>query len=164
MRQWSTVFASPENQEVLNPLTSRAGFVRFDCWSRDPGYQDSGADIAYVLRNDCNINVVTPSSATDPSKDIGWCFPDTEERIKDAIDRGATHLWANTILFASHPLQASPYRAKYKDKVWVVGQPPLLVEKFDDKEFVNNRPRANGSFAMPRGWTVSLSTDTRSSL
>lgn len=117
-----------------------------------------------MLRNHCNINVVTPGSATDPSKDSGWCFPDTEEGIQDAIDRGATHLWANTVLFASHPLQASPYLAKYKDKVWVVGQPPLLVEKFDDKEFVNNRLRANGSFAMPRGWTVSLSTDPRSSL
>lgn len=46
----------------------------------------------------------------------------------------------------------------------MVGQPPLLVEKFDDKEFVNNRLRANGSFAMPRGWTVSLSTLPRSSL
>lgn len=41
---------------------------------------------------------------------------------------------------------------------------PLLVEKFDDKEFVNNRLRANGSFAMPWGWTVSLSTDPRSFL
>lgn len=117
-----------------------------------------------MLRNHCNLNVVTPRSAADPSKDTGWCFPDTEEGIQDAIERGATHLWANTILFASHPLQVSPYLDKYKDKVRVVGQPPLLVEKFDDKEFVNNRLRANGSFSMPRGWTISLSTDLRSSL
>lgn len=117
-----------------------------------------------MLRNHCDLNVVTPRSAADPSKDTGWCFPDTEEGIQDAIERGATHLWANTILFASHPLQVSPYLDKYKDKVRVVGQPPLLVEKFDDKEFVNNRLRANGSFSMPRGWTVSLSTDLRSSL
>lgn len=117
-----------------------------------------------MLRNHCNLNVVTPRSAADPSKDTGWCFPDTEEGIQDAIERGATHLWANTILFASHPLQVSPYLDKYKDKIQVVGQPPLLVEKFDDKEFVNNRLRANGSFSMPRGWTVSLSTDLRSSL
>lgn len=117
-----------------------------------------------MLRNHCNLNVVTPRSTADPSEDTGWCFPDTEEGIQDAIERGATHLWANTILFASHPLQVSPYLDKYKDKVRVVGQPPLLVEKFDDKEFVNNRLRANGSFSMPRGWTVSLSTDLRSSL
>ena len=108
--------------------------------------------------------MVTPSSAADPSKNTDWCFPDTEKGIQDAMERGATHLWANTILFASHPLQVSPYLDKYKDKVRVVGQPPLLVEKFDDKEFVNNRLRANGSFSMPRGWTVSLSTDLRSSL
>lgn len=117
-----------------------------------------------MLRNHCNLNVVTPRSAADPSEDTGWCFPDTEEGIQDAIERGASHLWANTILFASHPLQVSPYLDKYKDKVRVVGQAPLLVEKFDDKEFVNNRLRANGSFSMPRGWTVSLSTDLRSSL
>lgn len=117
-----------------------------------------------MLRNHCNLNVVTPRSTADPSEDTGWCFPDTEEGIQDAIERGATHLWANTILFASHPLQVSPYLDKYEDKVRVVGQPPLLVEKFDDKEFVNNRLRANGSFSMPRGWTVSLSTDLRSSL
>lgn len=117
-----------------------------------------------MLRNHCRINVVTPSLATVPSDDIGWCFPDTEEGIQKAIGSGATHLWANTILFASHPLQTSPYLSKYGDKVWVVGQPPLLVEKYDNKEFVNNRLRAYGSFPMPRGWTVCLKPDLKSIL
>ncbi|KAI9686727.1 MAG: hypothetical protein M1822_002786 [Bathelium mastoideum] len=125
------------------------------------GYQDSGADIAFVLRNHCNLNVITPDSSPVPSEDTGWCFPDTEDGIRDAIERGATHLWANTILFASHPLQASAYLDKYESRVRVVGQPPLLVEKFDDKDFVNNQIRKYGSVTMPRCWTVSLHTDPR---
>lgn len=116
-----------------------------------------------MLRNQCRISVVTPSSAS-PSEDTGWCFPDTEAGIRNAIDRGATHLWANTILFASHPLQVSSYLDRYKDQIRVVGQPPLLVEKFDNKEFVNSRLRANGSFPMPQDWTVSLQTDPKSFL
>ena len=43
----------------------------------------------------------------------------------------------------------------------MIGQPPLLVEKFDDKEYTNNLLRARRSFTMPRGWTVNLSTDPR---
>lgn len=46
----------------------------------------------------------------------------------------------------------------------MIGQPPLLVEKFDDKEYTNNLLRANGSFTMPQGWTVNLGEDTRSFL
>ena len=43
----------------------------------------------------------------------------------------------------------------------MIGQPPLLVEKFDDKEYTNNLLRASGSFTMPQGWTVNLGTDPR---
>lgn len=43
----------------------------------------------------------------------------------------------------------------------MIGQPPLLVEKFDDKEYTNNLLRARGSFTMPQGWTVNLYTDPR---
>lgn len=115
-----------------------------------------------MLRTRCKINVVTPNSAVSPNEDTGWCFPDTEEGIQNAIEKGATHLWANTILFASHPLQTSPLLHQKGDKVRVVGQPPLLVEKFDNKEFVNDRLRATGSFSMPRGWTLSLPRDLKS--
>lgn len=113
-----------------------------------------------MLRTQCKINVVTPNSTVTPNEDIDWCFPDTEEGIQNAIERGATHLWANTILFASHPLQTSPFLPE--DKIRVVGQPPSLVEKFDNKEFVNDRLRANGSFSMPRGWTLNLPQDLQS--
>ena len=114
-----------------------------------------------MLRSQCKINVVTPSSVLSPNEDAGWCFPDTVEGILNAIQRGATHLWANTILFASHPLQTSSLLEKHEDKIRVIGQPPLLVEKFDNKSFVNSRLRANGSFSMPREWTVSWQTGSK---
>lgn len=50
------------------------------------------------------------------------------------------------------------------DKVWVFRQPPFLIEQFNDKEFINNQLWANESFAMPWGWTVSLSIDPTSFL
>ena len=117
-----------------------------------------------MLRDRCKISVVTPKSEVNPNEDTGWSFPDNEEGILHAIERGATHLWANTIVFASHPLQTSSILEKHGDKVRVVGQPPLLVEKFDNKEHVNSRLRAIGSFPMPRGWTLSLRTDPLSFL
>lgn len=128
------------------------------------GYQDSGADIAFVLQNQANVNVVTPKKCPDPKEDSGWCFPDDEDGILDAIAHGATHLWANTILFASHPLQAASRLDKYQKELRIVGQPPALVDKFDDKEFTNNLLRAKGSFTMPQAWTVDLHTDPRSFL
>ncbi|KAL9099743.1 MAG: hypothetical protein Q9163_004797 [Psora crenata] len=128
------------------------------------GYQDSGADIAFVLQNQTNVDVVTPKKRPDPREDTGWCFPDSEDGILDAIRCGATHLWANTILFASHPLQTSSRLSKYQQELRVVGQPPTLVDKFDDKEYTNNLLRAKGSFTMPQAWTVDLHADPQSFL
>jgi hypothetical protein len=115
------------------------------------GYQDSGVDIAFALKSQPKMKIVTYASDPDPKKATGWSFPDTEEGILSALEKGATHLWANTILFASHPLQSSSRVGQYQDDVRVVGQPPLMVEKYDDKEFVNNLLRSKGSFTMPRG-------------
>lgn len=70
------------------------------------------------------------------------------------MTRGATHLWANTILFASHPLQVSPKVAQHASSVKVVGQPPQLVEHYDDKNFVNDLLRKDGSFRLPKAWLV----------
>lgn len=139
---------------------------------RYPGYKDSCADIAYCLSTsppttstNQKISIVTPVSHPDVQKndDYAWCFPDTEAGILDAIAKGATHLWANTILFASHPLQTSTALDEFARDVKVVGQPPLQVEMFDDKAFVNDllrghRSRDNGyrvhTFTMPKGWTL----------
>lgn len=95
------------------------------------------------------------SDAVDPANELGWSFPDTEEGILKALDKGATHLWANTILFASHPLQTSPTIGKLQDHIKVVGQPPLLVEQYDDKDYVNTRLRAEKSLHLPRAWHFS---------
>jgi hypothetical protein len=118
--------------------------------------------MAFVLQGQRDVDVLTPSPSPDPGKDAGWCFPDNENGILFAIRKGATHLWANTILFASHPLQKSSCLHEYQNTVRVVGQPPLLVEKFDDKEYTNNLLRARGVFTMPRSWTVDITKDIKS--
>ncbi|KAH7034760.1 uncharacterized protein B0I36DRAFT_83912 [Microdochium trichocladiopsis] len=131
------------------------------------GYKDSSADIAYCLSTSkpsassasqdiAAISVVTPVAHPDvhENDDYAWCFPDTEAGILDAIAKGATHLWANTILFASHPLQTSVRIDAFAADVKVIGQPPLQVEMFDDKEVVNDMLRQQGCFTMPKGWTL----------
>jgi hypothetical protein len=106
------------------------------------------------LKNELNVPVLTPISSPDPAGQSGWCFPDTESGILSAIEKGATHLWANTILFASHPLQVSPKLDRYQSQIKVVGQPPNLVEKFDDKDYLNNLIRVQTDLPMPRAWSV----------
>ncbi|RGP63181.1 glutathione synthetase atp-binding domain [Fusarium sporotrichioides] len=119
------------------------------------GYQDSGADIAYNLSQCKDIGVVTPTDSPNPLNDGDWCFPDTEKGILDAIDKGANCLWSNTIVFASHPLQTSTQLTPFQDRVRVVGQGPLVVDKYDDKKFVNDYLRAVGGFTMPQTNTAS---------
>ena len=116
-----------------------------------PGYQDSGSDIAYTLKNR-GVRVVTPISSPNPKEQEGWCFPDTENGILSAVRQGATHLWANTILFSSHPLQASQSLASAS--ISDIGQPPTLVESFDDKAYLNDQLRIHGSFTLPRSWLI----------
>ncbi|KAI2622876.1 glutathione synthetase ATP-binding domain-like protein [Hypomontagnella submonticulosa] len=128
------------------------------------GYQDSGADIAFSLSNSTAVDVITPGPVPGPAEDAGWCFPDTEEGILQAVDKGATHLWANTILFASHPLQTSRILEKYQDTIQVVGQGPLVVEKYDDKQYVNDLLRQLGNFTMPRAWYVHARGDVASQI
>ncbi|KNG90350.1 hypothetical protein ANOM_001480 [Aspergillus nomiae NRRL 13137] len=84
------------------------------------GYQDSGADIAYTLRSK-GINITTPDVSPQVFKHEGWCFSDTEEGIVSAVNNGATHLWANTILFDSHPLQRSEKLTSYASDLYFVG-------------------------------------------
>ncbi|KAH7401293.1 hypothetical protein BKA66DRAFT_564947 [Pyrenochaeta sp. MPI-SDFR-AT-0127] len=113
------------------------------------GYKDSGADIAFVLSHNPNISVITPCLSPDPLKDEDWVFGDTESGILAAIAHNATHLWANTIIFASHPLQTSEHLSAKSKDLRIVGQPPKAVEIFDDKNFVNDMLRAKGGFRLP---------------
>ncbi|KAF5976773.1 fungal specific transcription factor domain-containing protein [Fusarium coicis] len=111
-------------------------------------YIDSGADIAYNLSLSPNVDVICPRNAPKPK----------------AVKKGASHIWANPILFSSHPLQVSARLVEHQDHIKVVGQGPLIVERYDDKEFVNNLLRKLGGFTMPRAWTLNESQDTQGTL
>ncbi|RKH13217.1 ATP-grasp domain-containing protein [Corallococcus sp. CA047B] len=101
------------------------------------GYADSGADIAYALR-EAGVPVVTPVANPDPAVQEDWVFGDDAAGIAAARDAGARVLWANTVLFTGHPLEAV-----LKD-VWVVGQDPRTQETFDDKWVTNEALRRAG--------------------
>lgn len=118
------------------------------------GYRDSSADIAYTLHHS-GISITTPTTNPDPKSDLDWCFPDNESGILNAVENGATTLWANTILFADHPLQTSTALDRFASTVRVVGQPPRLVELYDDKNFVNDLLRRDGRFTLPESWLIS---------
>lgn len=101
------------------------------------GYSDSGADIAFALRS-AGVHVATPQPDPDPAQAMDWVFPDTPEGIAAAFDAGATLLWANTVLFAGHPLE------RVMDQCWIVGQLPAAMQTVDDKFATNVRLRAEG--------------------
>jgi D-alanine-D-alanine ligase-like ATP-grasp enzyme len=67
----------------------------------------------------------------------------------EVIRQNPTHVWANTILFAQHPLQTSTRLDTVAHDLRVVGQPPKLVELYDDKNFVNEMLRAKPGFTLP---------------
>lgn len=46
----------------------------------------------------------------------------------------------------------------------LIGQPPLLVEQYDDKELVNNLLRKAGGFNMPQAWTIHKRADLEAHL
>ncbi|NIG53682.1 ATP-grasp domain-containing protein [Chitinophaga sp. Cy-1792] len=91
------------------------------------GYADSGADIAYALKIQ-QINVITPVPNPYVDKDTDWVFPDTEHGIAHAIEKGATCIWLNTVLYADHPIATFLNRG-----IQVVGQHPVLSGMYDDK-------------------------------
>ncbi len=107
------------------------------------GYRDSGADIGCILRN-AGVPVITPVVSPDPTCDADWVFPDTAEGIEQALAAGARVLWANTILFNGHPLEALHDRP-----VRIVGQRPAAVHAFDDKWHTNRLLAAQGLPVAP---------------
>ncbi|KAL1857004.1 hypothetical protein VTK73DRAFT_8152 [Phialemonium thermophilum] len=145
------------------------------------GYRDSSADIAYTLSrlgqqggrpsppgtaSGPQLEVVTPVAQPDPANDANWSFPDSEAGILDAVDRhGVTHLWANTILFSTHPLQISAGLDRYQSSLRVVCQPPRRVEAYDDKSLVhqilqswNRTHDESRRFTLPVSKTVHVGT------
>lgn len=113
------------------------------------GYSDGGADIAFTLREQ-GIAVVTPRPSPNPTRPLDWVFPDTATGIQSARNHGALILWANTVLFAGHPLEAlssAPLR--------IVGQKPARVQEFDDKWVTNERLRVSGC-SVPAAFLAGL--------
>lgn len=102
------------------------------------GYSDSGADIAHELRRR-GRNVVTPVPDPDPADQSAWVFPDTADGIAEARSLGAEVLWANTVVFRGHPLDAVVGQGP-----GVVGQLPDAVHRFDDKWHTNDLLRRHG--------------------
>lgn len=102
---------------------------------------------------------MTPKPSPDPAIDADWCFADDEEGILSAVKQGTTHLWANTILFSAHPLQISTALDQYADAISVVGQPPKLVEAYDDKALVYNIMKSHGKLTLPNSITIQASED-----
>jgi len=88
----------------------------------------------------------------------GWCYPDHEDGLLSAVKSGgATTLWANTILFAEHPLQTSSKLSEHESDLSVIGQPPALVQAYDDKALVNDVLRRRGVFTLPAACLTSTS-------
>ena len=111
------------------------------------GYSDGGADIAVALRS-LGRRVVTPVADPDPARALDWVFPDTAEGIAAALAAGAGVLWANTVLFEGHPLEAAIGR------VAIVGQMPAAMQRFDDK-FDTNRILAAAGLPVARSFLLS---------
>ena len=101
------------------------------------GYSDSGADIAYSLQRQY-IDIITPVENPQIENDLNWVFPDTSEGMQTAIDRGATVIWLNTVLYKGHPIEDF-----IKKGVSVVGQIPENVDLYDDKWITNDLLKAN---------------------
>lgn len=102
------------------------------------GYSDSGTDIAYSLQQK-GISIITPVKQPQIEQDLDWVFPDTQEGIQTALDRGATVIWLNTILYRGHPIE------EFIDNgLSVIGQIPENVDKYDDKWVTNQLLQANG--------------------
>ncbi|CUS12122.1 unnamed protein product [Tuber aestivum] len=115
------------------------------------GYKDASADIAYALHslNDSNIRVVTPEPNPNPTTDTDWSFPDTQPGILAAIAAGADTIWANTSLFAHHPLTTTSLPPYTK----LIANPPKVVDLVDDKAFTNKLLQRQG-FSIPKSWLL----------
>lgn len=91
--------------------------------------------MAYALQRRGEM-VITPTDQPDPADDKSWTFPDTAEGIRAAIDRGADTFWANTVLHSQHALVTMQEELSKKG-IKMVGQSPILTEKWDDKANTN---------------------------
>ena len=114
------------------------------------GYRDSGADIAYCL-HEHGVEVATPIPNPDLYTDLDWVFPDTVQGIHAALAAGADTLWLNTVLYDGHPIEQFA-------GVYVVGQRPADVARYDDKFTVNAELLKRG-FPVIKSQTISAADE-----
>ncbi len=126
--------AAPESNGIIKPF-------------KEGGYADSGADIAYALKQQ-QFELITPTSTPAIEQDLDWVFPDTAIGIQTAIDLGANVLWLNTVLYKGHPVE--PY---LQQGLSVIGQLPETVDRFDDKWVTNGLLKAN-HLAIPKSTII----------
>jgi hypothetical protein len=110
------------------------------------GYSDSGADMGVALAT-AGCTLVTPVADPDPERVFDWVWPDTPDGIAKALAAGATLLWANTVVFAGHPIEEASRHA------WIVGPDPQAMQAIDDKLATNARLRAAG-LPVARSWLI----------
>ena len=79
------------------------------------------------------ISIIAPAPHPNPATDTGWSFPDTQPGILAAIAAGANTIWANTPLFADHPLITTFLPPCIK----LIANPPKVVDAVDDKAFTS---------------------------
>lgn len=128
------------------------------------GYKDSSADIAFALVHHKSsssfppITVVTPHTSPSPTIDSQWSFPDTKEGILAAVSapHHATHLYANIVLFGSHPLAVLASEGKLPKGTKFIGQDPKTTELWDDKAWANDQLRAEKGLEgwFPKSWLL----------
>lgn len=111
------------------------------------GYSDGGADIAFALMS-AGEEIAAPVPSPDPATAHDWVFPDTIDGIRAAGAAGATILWANTVLFAGHPLEG------VISDFDIVGQLPTVMQAFDDK-FETNKMLSDAGLPVARSFLVS---------
>ncbi|WP_420145691.1 biotin carboxylase [Sphingobium sp.] len=83
----------------------------------------------------------------DPTRPLDWVFPDTADGIAAAIAADATILWANSVLFEGHPIEA------VMGQVRIVGQLPALMQLYDDK-FGTNRMLEQAGLPVARSFLM----------
>ena len=113
------------------------------------GYADSSADIAAALSR-CStsttlptspspfppVTVVTPVPHPSVDQESDWTWGDDEQSLARALSAGANVLWLNTVTHSQHAvMRLHPMDSV---EVRVVGQPPLVVERVDDKFDTNH--------------------------
>ena len=113
------------------------------------GYSDSGADIAYELVKN-GIAIITPVDNPTIENDLHWVFPDTENGIQSALNKGANTFWLNTVLYENHEIE------NYFDQdLEFIGQLPKQVDLYDDKFYTNSVLR-NNQIPIPKSKLISI--------